>query len=69
MAVSRTENMQYFISEMSQMDVPSLNSSSRRAQGIYDENLAAYIKIVFRRPFAKIIVRAQHFVSYPLALC
>jgi hypothetical protein len=38
------------------MNVPSLIASTRRAQGIYDENLTAYIKIVFRRPFAKIIV-------------
>jgi glutamyl/glutaminyl-tRNA synthetase len=47
--------MHYFIAEISQMNVPSLIASTRRAQGIYDENLTAYIKIVFRRPFAKII--------------
>jgi len=49
------ENMHYFVAEMSQMDVPSLTASSRRAEAIYDENLVAYIKIVFRRPFGKII--------------
>ncbi|KAF9479714.1 exocyst complex component, sec3 subunit [Pholiota conissans] len=49
------ENMHYFVSEISQMDVPSLNGATRRAQAIYDENVAAYVKIVFRRPFGKII--------------
>ncbi|KAF4623518.1 hypothetical protein D9613_002135 [Agrocybe pediades] len=49
------ENMQYFVLEMSQLDVPSLNTFTRRAEAIYDENLGAYIKIVFRRPFGKII--------------
>ena len=38
------------------MDVPSLTASSRRAEAIYDENLVAYMKTVFRRPFGKIIV-------------
>jgi hypothetical protein len=48
--------MHYFVAEISQLDVPSLTASSRRAEAIYDENLVAYIKIVFRRPFGKIIV-------------
>jgi len=55
-----SENMQYFVMEISQLDVPSLNTFTRRAEAIYDENLAAYIKIVFRRPFGKIIVRHYH---------
>lgn len=50
------EHMHYFVAEISQLDVPSLTASSRRAEAIYDENLVAYIKIVFRRPFGKIIV-------------
>ena len=50
------ENMHYFVAEISQLDVPSLTASSRRAEAIYDENLVAYIRIVFRRPFGKIIV-------------
>lgn len=28
----------------------------RKAEAIYDENLGAYVKIILRRPFAKIIV-------------
>lgn len=50
------ENMHYFFAEISQLDVPSLTASSRRAEAIYDESLAAYITIVFRRPFGKVIV-------------
>jgi exocyst complex component 1 len=30
---------------------------SRQAEAIYDENLSAYIKLVIRRPFGRIIVR------------
>ncbi|KAF8913023.1 exocyst complex component Sec3-domain-containing protein [Gymnopilus junonius] len=47
------ENMAFFVREMSQLE--SMNTFTRRAEGIYDENLAAYIKIIFRRPFSKII--------------
>jgi hypothetical protein len=48
--------MHYFVAEISQMDVPSLNGATRRAQETMDENLSAYIKIVFRKSFGKIIV-------------
>jgi len=58
--------MHYFIAEMSQMDVPSLNASTQRAQETMDENLSAYIKIVFRRPFGKIIVSD---LPLPLSIC
>lgn len=54
------ENMHHFVAEISQLDVSSLTVSSRRAEAIYDENLAAYIKIAFRRPFGKIIVSISH---------
>ena len=54
------ENMHYFIAEISQLNVPSLTASFRRAEAIYDENLVAYVKIVFRRPFGKIIVSFGH---------
>lgn len=32
----------------------------RRAQGIYEDNLGAYVKIVLRRPMGKILVRNLH---------
>ncbi|PPQ64521.1 hypothetical protein CVT26_002060 [Gymnopilus dilepis] len=47
------ENMAYFVHETSPLD--SMTMFTRRAEGIYEENLSAYIKIVFRRPFGKII--------------
>ncbi|CAA7268018.1 unnamed protein product [Cyclocybe aegerita] len=49
------ENMHYFVTDISQMDVASLIAASRRAEAMYDESLSAYIKIIFRRPFGKII--------------
>lgn len=38
------------------MDVASLGVASRKAEAIYQENLSAYVKFVFRRPFGRIIV-------------
>ena len=52
------ENMHHFIAEMSQLDIGSVAAFLQRAQAIYDENLTAYVKLVLRRPFAKIIVSA-----------
>ncbi|KAG1875576.1 exocyst complex component Sec3-domain-containing protein [Suillus subalutaceus] len=48
------ENMHYFVAEMSQLDVGSVSGFLRQAEAIYNENLNAYVKIVLRRPFAKI---------------
>ncbi|KAG5647578.1 hypothetical protein DXG03_008931 [Asterophora parasitica] len=49
------ENMHHFVAETSLLEVGSINVFCRRAEAIYDENLSAYIKIVLRRPFARII--------------
>jgi len=49
------ENMHYFVAEIRQQEVGSVVVFSKRAEGLYDENLNAYVKIVLRRPFAKII--------------
>lgn len=49
------ENMHHFVAETSQISVGSASSFLKRAEGIYDENLNAYVKIVLRRPFSKII--------------
>lgn len=49
------ENMHYFVAEMSQLDVGSVSGFPKQAEAIYNENLNAYVKIVLRRPFAKII--------------
>ena len=50
------ENMNHFIIEIAEMDVGSLITASRKAEAIYEENLASYIKLVFRRSFGKIMV-------------
>lgn len=54
--------MHHFVAEMSQLDLGSVAVFLQRAQAIYDENLIAYVKLVLRRPFTKIIVRRTPFV-------
>ncbi|KAL1748585.1 exocyst complex component Sec3-domain-containing protein [Schizophyllum fasciatum] len=49
------ENMHHFVAETSQISVGSASSFLKRAKGMYEENLSAYVKIVLRRPFSKII--------------
>ncbi|RDB28442.1 Exocyst complex component 1 [Hypsizygus marmoreus] len=49
------ENMHHFVAETSALEVGPVAIFSRRAETIYDENLNAYVKIVLRRPFARII--------------
>ncbi|SJL05580.1 uncharacterized protein ARMOST_08937 [Armillaria ostoyae] len=49
------ENMHHFVAEISQMEIGSVAGFLRKAEAIYDENLSAYVKIILRRPFAKII--------------
>lgn len=48
--------MHYFSTEMAQMEVGSVAGFLRSSQAIYEENVGAYVKLVLRRPFAKIIV-------------
>ncbi|KAJ7275209.1 exocyst complex component sec3 subunit [Mycena haematopus] len=49
------ENMHHFVAETSQIEIGSVTMFLRRAEAIYDENLGAYVKIVLRRPFGKLI--------------
>ncbi|KAM6498447.1 Exocyst complex component Sec3 domain containing protein [Amanita muscaria] len=42
-------------SEISSLEIGSVQSFVKGAEAIYDENLSAYIKIVIRRPFSRII--------------
>ena len=53
--------MHYFVAEISLIEIGTVAVFLKRAEAIYEENLAAYVKIVLRRPFAKIIVI---FLSY-----
>jgi exocyst complex component 1 len=50
------ENMHHFVAEMGQLQIGAAAVFLRRAESVYDENLGAYVKLVLRRPFAKIIV-------------
>lgn len=49
--------MHHFVAETSQIEIGSVTVFLRKAEAIYDENLSAYVKIVLRRPFGKLIVR------------
>ncbi|KAG5636373.1 hypothetical protein H0H81_008291 [Sphagnurus paluster] len=55
------ENMHHFVAETSVLEVGSVAVFCRRAEAIYEENLGAYIKIVLRRPFARIIIPQDYF--------
>ena len=48
--------MHFFVAEISQIGIGTVVVFLKRAEAIYEENLTAYVKIVLRRPFAKIIV-------------
>lgn len=55
------ENMHYFINEVGQSNLHAVNNFRKRAEVIYDENLSAYVKIVMRRAFSKVIVWFCHY--------
>jgi hypothetical protein len=48
--------MHHFVAEIQSLDIGSVSSFLVRAEGIYDDSLAAYVKLVLRRPFLKILV-------------
>ena len=48
--------MHYFINETRQLNINAVGAFKRQAESIYDENLSAYVRLILRRPFAKIIV-------------
>lgn len=52
-----SENMHHFIAEVAQQELGAMQGFLRRAQGIYEDNLGAYVKLVLRRPMHKITVR------------
>ncbi|GJJ15524.1 hypothetical protein Clacol_009802 [Clathrus columnatus] len=53
--VELVENMRYFITEMTEQQLGNFRRFIQLAQSNYDENLSAYIKIILRRPFARIL--------------
>ena len=48
--------MHHFVTEIQSLDIGSVSSFLVQAESVYDENLAAYVKLVLRRPFVKILV-------------
>ena len=54
------ENMHYFVAEVSDLNLGTVSGFLKQAETIYEENLNAYVKIVLRRPFGKIIVSLIH---------
>ncbi|KAI6108443.1 exocyst complex component Sec3-domain-containing protein [Pisolithus croceorrhizus] len=54
------ENMHYFVAEMSQLGVNSVTGFLKQAEAMYNESLNAYVKIVLKRPFAKLIASSVH---------
>ncbi|KAL1407120.1 hypothetical protein Q8F55_006534 [Vanrija albida] len=49
------ENLHLFVDEVSALDVPALDIFLQRAKGLYEENMKAYIKLMLRRGFARLI--------------
>ncbi|KAF9785840.1 exocyst complex component sec3 subunit [Thelephora terrestris] len=49
------ENMHHFVTEIQSLDIGSVSSFLVQAESIYDESLTAYVKLVLRRPFLKIL--------------
>ena len=48
--------MHHFVAEIRQQEIGSVNTFSTQAEALYEEHLNAYVKMVLRRPFSKIIV-------------
>lgn len=61
--------MHHFTTEISQLEIGSVVSFLNIAESIYEENMSAYVKIVMRRPFAKIIVRILSHCQLGLTKC
>jgi len=49
--------MHHFVAETAQLESGTASGFVKQAETLYEENLQAYVKIVLRRPFSKLIVR------------
>ncbi|TEB38979.1 exocyst protein [Coprinellus micaceus] len=49
------ENMHYFVNEMLKLEMGSTQAFAENAQAIYEDNLDAYVRLIFRRPLAKLM--------------
>jgi hypothetical protein len=48
--------MRHFVDDLSAINRPALAVFLDRAQGIYDENMSQYIRLMLRRSFGRLIV-------------
>jgi hypothetical protein len=44
------------VEEVSRLEVPALAVFQKRAKGLYEENVKAYLKMMMRRGFSRLIV-------------
>jgi hypothetical protein len=51
------ENLHSFVDEVAQLNAAALDVFVKRARGLYDENMKAYIKMMLRRGFSRLMVR------------
>lgn len=56
MLIRFAENMHHFIGDTRQLKINATGAFKRQAETTYNENLSAYVRLILRRPFAKIIV-------------
>lgn len=49
------ENLHVFVDEVTQLDIPALSVYVQRAQGLYEENMKTYVKMMLRRGFARLM--------------
>lgn len=57
MTVLYVENMHHIVTVISKQNVPALDNFVTQARDMYNDNLDLYIKLVLRRPLAKLLVR------------
>jgi hypothetical protein len=51
--------MRHFVDDVSAINRPVLAVFLDRAQGIYDENMSQYIRLMLRRSFGRLIVSVR----------
>lgn len=51
-----SENLHVFVEDVSHLEVPALAVYLQRARGLYEENMKAYLKMMMRRGFARLMV-------------
>jgi hypothetical protein len=58
--------MHHFVEDMKPLGVPSLAVYIERARGLYEENMASYVKLILRRSFGRLMVSASFSSQSPM---